>query len=91
MATYLKHKPTGDIYIATSLLMARTDMIELTAKEAGYFTGAQKRKENAAKAKTKPKAKAVQEPAKEDTADSPASVNSDVVDDIVKTAKKTAK
>ena len=84
MATYLKHKPTGDIYIATALLMERNDMVELTAREVGYLTGAQKRKENAGKAKTKPKAK-------EDVADSPASVNSDVVDDIVKTAKKTAK
>lgn len=91
MATYLKHKPTGDIYIATALLMERNDMVELTAREVGYLTGAQKRKENAGKAKTKPKAKVVQEPAKEDVADSPASVNSDVVDDIVKTAKKTAK
>jgi hypothetical protein len=54
MATYLKHKPTGDIYIATALLMDRNDMVELTAKEIGYITGAAKRKEKAAATKAEP-------------------------------------
>ncbi len=58
MPAYLRHKPTGDLYIATDLLLARTDMEEITAKQAAGIKSAttrEKRLSLAQEAKEKAK------------------------------------
>jgi len=43
MPTYLRHKPTGDLYISTALLLQRTDMEEITSKQAAGVKSARTR------------------------------------------------
>ena len=74
MPAYLKHRPTGDIYIDNGHLGSRIDMEPVSAKEVGYITGAQKRKANKpavkvdakTKVKTKTKVESAAKPATPD-------------------------
>jgi topoisomerase IA-like protein len=82
MPTYLRHKPTGDVYIASEHLRARGDMEDIPAEEAQAILSAnmpseEKKAETPAVEKKAVKKKAVKKkaakkaapkkPAKEDT------------------------
>ena len=72
---YLRHKPTGDLYISTALLIARTDMEEVTNKQAAGIKSAKTREARLALATEKVEAKveaatepeAVKKPTKDKT------------------------
>ena len=65
---YLRHKPTGDLYISTTLLLARTDMEEISNKQAAGIKSAHTREARLALANSKP-AKVTVEPADEPKAE----------------------
>lgn len=79
---YLRHKPTGDLYISTALLLARTDMEEITDKQAAGVKSAQTREARLALAK-EPEAEKPTEKVKTE-AKSKAKAKSAVVDALDK-------
>lgn len=87
MPTYLRHKPTGDVYIASEHLRARGDMEDIPAEEAQAILSAnmpseEKKAETPAVEKKAVKKKAVKKKAAKKAAPKPAKESNTAMDDM---------
>ena len=76
---YLRHKPTGDVYIATAPLLERTDMEEMSDTEVAKHFGVEEAPEKEAPAKPRARNKRAAKP--KDTA------TNSLADDILSAAE----